>query len=272
MTDTSVSTTSHIGVTGANGYIGEALTKALEQSGRASVVRLVRQPVRSDDVAFDLGTVPDSAVIASVDTVVHLAWDTQSRSEAAVSRCVDGSIRLASHVLGAGKRFVFVSTMSAEGGQPSRYSTSKLLVERHVLDNGGTVVRPGLVIGSPPVGLWRLLSAAGRFPFVPVPAGARIFIVRLEALLEDLVRLTLDGHPPQHTVAKSVLLADLVQSAPNSRARTFAVPITIVRFGMKAVALVGPARSLADSLQGILGTPIHSHRQTGIYPVVSELT
>ncbi len=271
MTDTSVSTTSHIGVTGANGYIGEALTKALEQSGRASVVRLVRQPVRSDDVAFDLGTVPKPEIIASVETVVHLAWDTRSRSETAVSRCVDGSISLATRVLGAGKRFVFVSTMSAEGGEPSRYSISKQVVERHVLENGGTVVRPGLVVGSPPFGLWRLLSTAGRFPVVPVPADARIFIVRLEVLLDDLVHLALDSRPPQNTTAASVLLADLVRSAPKSRARTLNVPAPIVRIFMKSLAVGGPARSLADSLQGILGTPIHSHPQTSIYPVVSEL-
>lgn len=259
-----------VGVTGASGFLGNQLTATLASSGNLSVVRLVRKPFGPADHLYTFETGPDPQLIQTLDTVVHLAWDTKSRSADSATSSRRASLELADVVLCEGKRFIFVSTMSAEGGPTSRYAESKIEVEQFVLSHGGVVVRPGLVMSSPPVGLWQLLAKAGRLPFVPVPAQARVFVVHLELLLTDLVGLIEHGQRPANTTAASVRLDELIASAAGRRIRPIPIPTRVVRPISRALSAIAPTRSLADSLRGIMETPHVPRTADRLYPIVSE--
>jgi uncharacterized protein (TIGR01777 family) len=63
-----------VAVTGSSGFIGSALTPALESRGH-QVLRLVRRPpANPDEVAWDpTGNFPEPARLESLDAIVHLA-------------------------------------------------------------------------------------------------------------------------------------------------------------------------------------------------------
>ncbi len=259
-----------VGVTGATGFLGTHLTAALSKSATSSVVPLVRSPSGPVDHMYTFGRPPDPELIRSLDTVVHLAWETNSRSVDSAQASVRASMELADVALLSGKRFIFVSTMSAQGGPNSRYAASKIDVEQFVLSKGGVVLRPGLIISSPPVGLWKLLAQAGRSPVIPMPAHARVFVVRLAILLEDLARLIEHDQQPLNTTATSVRLDELISIASSRHVKPVPIPARVMRPVSRALGSIESTESLADSLRGIMETPQHPRSADRLYPIVSE--
>ena len=86
-----------IALTGANGYVGSLIARALE--GRVRVVKLIRRPVSPDNIAWSFDDkVTDTADKLrgrGVTHLVHAAWDMSTCSPALLrSRCVEGSRRL----------------------------------------------------------------------------------------------------------------------------------------------------------------------------------
>ena len=138
-------------VTGAHGFVGSALARHLEASGRP-VRRAVREGEGSpDEVAVgDIGATTDwRKALAGIDVVVHAAarvhqTDPRLARDVGAFRRVnrDGTVRLARQALDAGvRRFVFLSSIKVNGdrtepGRPFRagdapapadaYGTSKL--------------------------------------------------------------------------------------------------------------------------------------------------
>ena len=164
-------------VTGAAGFLGRAVVKALSEKGH-SVVALVRSDRSSDDanVRFVRGdvrnTAPWAAELQGVDTVVHLAASFEDlHSQIAVN--VLGTERLLAAMGAAScRRLVHVSTFSvydyrriARGAEINEqsliesspqdrdaYTETKLQQERLVrafadAGNDVTIVRPGAIFG-----------------------------------------------------------------------------------------------------------------------------
>jgi nucleoside-diphosphate-sugar epimerase len=140
-------------LTGAHGYVGSILYRALEGAGW-EVVALSRRAVDGkNEIQWSLDSgEPIASVLKShrVSALVHAAWDLGLVSGKDVERVnVGGSRRLIRQAREAGvKRIVFVSTISAFQGVRSLYGRSKLVVESGVESHGGIVIRPGLVYGS----------------------------------------------------------------------------------------------------------------------------
>jgi nucleoside-diphosphate-sugar epimerase len=216
-------------VTGANGFVGKAVSKALLQRGD-SVAGVVRHPQTAPpgvrewllDVDDFQGIEQRWPVALQCDAVIHSAARVHVMQETAVDLLrayrgtnVEGALRVAAAARRAGaRRFVFVSTIKAVGessvGRPINemdeplpsdpYGISKLEAERALLDYGResgleiVIVRPPLVYG-PGVraNFLQLMNVIAKG--VPLPLGAiaaRRSLVFVDNLADALVHCATD--------------------------------------------------------------------------------
>jgi nucleoside-diphosphate-sugar epimerase len=129
---------SRVLVTGANGFVGNAVLTRLLSDGRFAAVGGVRDLFQSrypcEYVFFDLGAAFSASALAGVDTVVHAAARVhvmagQSTDDLSAFRAsnVDGTVRLASSAAQAGvRRFILISSIKVNGEMtlPDRPFTS----------------------------------------------------------------------------------------------------------------------------------------------------
>jgi NADH dehydrogenase len=172
-------------VTGASGFIGRALVARLAARGhdvRAMARRAESVPPRSNVEAF-AGDMLDADSLdratRGMDAVIHLACATGVADEAQVRRVnVDGTRALLDAAQRHGvRRFVFVSTISATRERMGPYGRTKREGEAMVAHSGldWVTVRPSLVYGDAPVGLFATLAGYLRaLPVVPVIGNGRI--------------------------------------------------------------------------------------------------
>lgn len=181
-------------ITGANGFIGRALSGHLVSSAKYSVVGTYRRPstdVPSDIQMFSTGEVDGNTdwnrALQGVDTVIHLAARAHvlnAGSEDPVTEFerinVEGAINLAKQSIKAGvRRFIFISSIGVNGAETHKsaftendeprphadYARSKLKAERELAELLAgesmelTVIRPPLVYAAEAPGNFnRLLS------------------------------------------------------------------------------------------------------------------
>jgi nucleoside-diphosphate-sugar epimerase len=143
-------------ITGASGYVGSRIVACFFPV--LDVVPMGRN-VGSGGIRWQMDSAADIAEelkVRGVTVLVHAAWDFGHRKAADNWKSnVDGSRSLIEAAIVAGvQRIVLVSTISAFSGARSEYGRSKLAVERMVLEAGGTVIRPGLVWGDRPGGMF----------------------------------------------------------------------------------------------------------------------
>jgi Nucleoside-diphosphate-sugar epimerases len=215
-------------VTGANGFVGDALCRVLLKSGH-TVTGLVRKPGQLEsgvnewvDAQEDFSGVSTAWPAAlQVDCVLHLAARVHVMRETAAdpdaafyATNVEGALRLARAAWGHGvRRFVFVSSIKAlaEGGAgllreddppapQDAYGRSKLAAEQALVRYGEetgleiVIVRPPLVYG-PHVraNFLRLMDAVWKG--VPLPLGAvdaRRSLVYVDNLADSLMHCAID--------------------------------------------------------------------------------
>jgi nucleoside-diphosphate-sugar epimerase len=204
-----------VAVTGANGYVGGIIAKALQPA--AEVVRLVRSPRDANDKAwsFETQTAATAEILqsAGVTCLIHAAWDMSANSYDELNRtCVQGSARLFEAARAAGiDNVAFISTISAFDGARSAYGRSKLRVEELCVRYGFSVFRLGLVCGKGDGGVFgnlrRVAKSArvipmignGKSPQYLLPAQALGDVMR-RAVTGDFPRrrgpVTLAGREP----------------------------------------------------------------------------
>lgn len=228
--------------------MGSALAQGLHHEGHP-VLRLVRSPLGPDSRPFDLAD-PSSTSLDGVHTLVHLAWETVDRSRKAQDRSVAATANLARRSEQEGCRFVFVSTASILSQPRSMYAEAKRRAEEVVLEAGGIVIRPGLMVGPGASGLWSSLERLARLPVTPVPKNLRVFVVTVPELVGGLCA-TINGSPPEQRTHCSVRLVDVLRSA-NAVPLPVPVPLRLLSAAARGLRRQFP---FADSLLGILATP-----------------
>jgi nucleoside-diphosphate-sugar epimerase len=186
-------------VTGASGYVGSRIAERLRQHAR--VIALARSPRGDGDIPWSLTTQQETAVRLRQEqatVLIHAAWDFSAVTREEIERVnVDGSKRLIASAQEAGiRRVVFISTISAFGRAKSMYGQAKLEVESVVAAMGGVILRPGLVFGTSPGGVFGSIRRQVR--------GSRF------------VPLIGDGTAPQYLIPEETL-ADLVADAAFGR-------------------------------------------------------
>lgn len=145
-----------IALTGASGFLGQALTAYLRERGYTVL-----------PVSHRLGKAIDANSLPEADAFVHCAWDLRPRSLEEAERInVQGSLALAKVVRTKGQHVIFISSLAAHPAARSVYGRTKRAVEQ-ALEKEDCVIKPGTIIGNG--GLFESMCALARkLPILPV--------------------------------------------------------------------------------------------------------
>ncbi|GBD43537.1 3 beta-hydroxysteroid dehydrogenase/Delta 5--_4-isomerase [bacterium HR40] len=196
-----------VAVTGATGFIGRHLTRAL--AGRARLRLLVRrlEPAMAVEGAEPIvGDLDDHEVLVRLtrgaDVVVHAAGLVRARSPEAFDRVNrSGTERLLTAAAQAGvRRILLVSSLAARAPQVSAYAASKAAAEAALLARSGAfeaaIVRPPAVYGPGDKATLEIFRGLARGHLVvPGVRSARFSLIYVEDLAELLAGLAL---APEH--------------------------------------------------------------------------
>ena len=194
-------------VTGATGFLGAHLVRALHQAGfavRALARRDPSAPGWGDEAPEVIpGTLDDEAALARLvdgaEVVVHAAGAIKAANRQAfmaVNR--DGTARLAG--LAGGARFLLVSSLAARHPEVSAYAASKRAGEDAaaglIAPERLTIVRPPAIYGPGDRETLAIFKAAAASPFLPVLSGdARLALVHVEDAAAAVAGLAQAGAP-----------------------------------------------------------------------------
>jgi nucleoside-diphosphate-sugar epimerase len=239
-------------ITGASGYVGSRLASAIQRD--MEVVPISRREA-AGSIRWEMQNpteISEELRSRGVKVLVHAAWDfTHPNAEENDRVNVQGSRQLFESADRAGvERILFISSISAFAGARSAYGQSKLRVERMVLDRpGGVVIRPGLVWGAGPGGMFGALTKQVESgSMIPMIGSGRYpqYLVH-EDDLGDAIRKAVAGGlkvSAPITVANEVpgLLRDLIEDIARKQGKKVTllpVPWPAVYAGLKAAELMG---------------------------------
>lgn len=176
------------------------------------VIGLSRKPSSQQTLAWSFESSDDICEPLrerGVKTLVHAAWDMQATTFRDLNRiCVDGSARLFDAAARAGvERVVFISTISAFEGCRSAYGRTKLAVEKMLQKDSGLVLRPGLVFGNKPGGVF----------------GG----IRKQVAKSKIIPLIGSGQTPQYLLHEKTLAQSLVGAVQGQFDGAGSAPITL---------------------------------------------
>lgn len=249
-------------ITGAGGYIGRHLVAAARAAGW-HVVAAARQPVAGADAWLSyrlederaLDGMPRDAVI------VHLAAQTGAVLDA------DIDIRAADRLLEAASRrsarIVFVSSQTARPEAPTSYGRTKWAIERRLLAAGGIVVRPGLVYGGSPGGVYAtLLRLVKEHPVLPrLFPSPQVQPVHVEDLAQALLHAATQASPTSlirvgaaEPIALDSFLRALAQGMGRAQPRFIPLPAELVPLAARILDAIGKP-TLAMRMRSLVDLP-----------------
>jgi len=253
-------------ITGSQGYVGGCLKNYFAARGR-EILELTRRPAPgARAVAFQLGAEISPPALAGLNALVHCAYDFQPlRWEEIRAVNVDGTRKLfqAARAAGVG-RIVCLSSISAFDGCRSLYGRAKLEIEKIALDSGALVIRPGLVYGSEPAGMFgKLVAQVRKSSVLPVfgDGSQAQFLVHHEDLAAFIEKFTVG----QIEMAPRVLSAAHDQPWPfrqllseiarglNKKIKFVPLPWRLIWAGLKTGEACGLRLSFrSDNLMGLM--------------------
>jgi nucleoside-diphosphate-sugar epimerase len=225
--------TKRILVTGASGFVGRPLVRALVRAGYA--VRAVTRCQVSFPDSVEVVIVPDlknpfdwTPIMQSVDIIIHLAGLAHSRIPENASSEFDQINRLATQwLVDAAKdvgieRFVYISSVRAQSGASAiqavreqdeprptnEYGRSKLAAEQAIRASGApfTIFRPVVIYGPHPKGNMRTVVQLARSHF-PLPIAN--FTSRRSLLgIENFISAIIFALNNPITIGETYLIAD----------------------------------------------------------------
>ncbi|MFN8714025.1 MAG: NAD-dependent epimerase/dehydratase family protein [Bacteroidota bacterium] len=137
-------------ITGATGFIGAAAAAHFSAKGFTVITAGRKKLNNFENIHFDLtDEYPDGIKLPhNTQIILHAAYLTLQQNKNAFELNLNATRLLLDAAKKADvKQFIFLSSLSALPDAISVYGKQKFACENLVLQNGGCVVRPGLVIG-----------------------------------------------------------------------------------------------------------------------------
>ena len=139
-----------IAITGANGFLGSALTSWF-LSGGYNVIALVRSVPKQQQsnvkyVRFDLANGSCSENKIDADVLIHTAYIPGTDANA-FEHNVAGT-RALMKLFSPSVLKIFISSISADPDSKAIYGRQKAEIEKIFLQDNGTAIRPGLILGN----------------------------------------------------------------------------------------------------------------------------
>ncbi|EDL48858.1 NAD(P)-dependent oxidoreductase [Erythrobacter sp. SD-21] len=190
-----------VALTGATGFVGQAVLDAAERQGIEVRALTRRSQAPRRGVTWVEGSLADGRSLKTLcdgaASVIHVAGLTNTPDPAEFKKAnVEGTRKLlaAATQCSAGKRFVFISSLSAREPSLSRYGSSKAHAEAYVETSGldFTIVRPPAVYGPRDKDMFELFRSA-KYGVVPVPPQGHTSIIHVDDLAECLLALSPPG-------------------------------------------------------------------------------
>lgn len=197
-----------LAVTGATGFVGQALLETAAQRGLEVRALARREMAPAAGVEWVRGDLHDCAALARLveqaEAVIHVAGviNTPDPSGFHLGN-VEGTLKLVEAALAAGvPRFVFVSSLAAREPQLSAYGASKRKAEQVVSASGldWTIVRPPAIYGPRDREILELFKLARHWGVVPMPPEGRASLIHVDDLARLLAALVPGGEDVTHAV------------------------------------------------------------------------
>lgn len=190
-----------IALTGATGFVGQAVLDAAEREGITIRALARRAQAPREGIEWVEGSLSDPASLTALcqgtDAVIHVAGLTNTPDPIEFELAnVAGTQNLITAVKETKtRRFIFVSSLAAREPKLSLYGASKAqaeaLVETSALD--WTIVRPPGVYGPRDIDYLEMFRSA-KFGFVPLPPRGASSIIHVDDLARLLLTLV-DAQP-----------------------------------------------------------------------------
>lgn len=294
-------------VTGATGFLGKSVVKALLQRDQRCRC-LIRTPgheiVLDENVDIHYGSVTDPSALAAafyeVDTVIHLVAVIRENGNATFDQInVQGVRNVLAEARKQGvKRFIHVSAIGAEGNPNLPYLYSKWLGEQAVIESGipYSILRPSILFGEGGEFIEILASLARVFPLVPIlgPGEGEFRPISVDDVArcvtsiinrDEFINTITDVVGPD--VFSYDQIVDGVISAMGINRVKFHLPITLSKALVKLLEIVSPhppittyqlnmlltsRASPVDALEDTFGfKPIHMRQNIGFAAKVGFL-
>jgi UDP-glucose 4-epimerase len=201
-----------IAITGATGFVGQALLDAAETHGVEVRALTRRATPERPGVEWLRGDLHNRATLARLveraEAVIHVAGVVNTPDPTGFHLGnVEGTLELVEAAVAAGvPRLVFVSSLAAREPQLSAYGASKRKAEQLVAASGldWTVVRPPAIYGPRDREILELFKLAQRWGVVPMPPEGRASLIHVD----DLARLLLALVPGGEGVTQAIFEPD----------------------------------------------------------------
>lgn len=188
-----------VAITGATGFLGRHLVRALAQDGWRPRVLVRRDPVHAfwrdlevEIVTGDLGSPGALDRLATgAEVFIHVAGLIKSTTLDGFNRInQDGARSAAAAAKAAGARFILVSSLAAREPALSNYAASKRAGEdaARAVDPSALIVRPPAIYGPGDTETLELFQLAARSPVLPVLSpSSRIAMIHVQDAAAKLV-------------------------------------------------------------------------------------
>lgn len=213
-------------------------------------------------IPYSLGDKIDSKIFSDLEVFIHCAYDfRQRRWEDIFNVNITGSINLLRAAKSAGvQKIIFISSIAAFDNCKSMYGRAKLEIEKEALKTGVVIIRPGLVYGQNPGGMFGALNkATSLLPVIPVIGSGNdlMFLIHIEDLCKLVykfsigeIKNSLNPMVAAHEEGKTFRdVLDTLLNSKNKKALYIPIPYNLVFAMLKIIEKTGlKIRFKSDSL------------------------